>query len=1006
MTRLPIIGGDMSTWGSILNAYLSVAHNADGTLKSLISALDFPGIDPTGAGDSTTALQNAINAALATGNTTATVMLPPGTYKYSSSLNATGATGSASGNGIILRGAGRGATRLLKAGNFAGVTFNGNGGPNGHPSKFGGLVDITLDGGSHTGALLQTNSAQQMFFRGCSFINNNDVTLDLNTMQDSYFAQCTSNNCGSTSQPVVSIYGSSSGTSNMLWFEQCRIEAFLNGAVWIKRGSGATGGGNNGFFFSQLKLETTTVNGDFFVADSYTQQLYIDQCFIAMDSFNGGYSTPANAILFGSASASPGSNQASFRDIFVYAASGICKSALNINDSSGALGGTVSIDNVFLSGTPTTAIIVANGATSLSFDYGLVGGSGTVFGGDGTGTTNAILRNTKVTGTLECTDALNADNGITSTSSTNTFKTTHFDASGTSTGSPLYVGISNLTSGTAGLFQLGDPLTSFQVANGGALQLQAYHMLELSGGRTTGTQLSFRTGTVNGVGLDAYSVLITNDQSGTALLAIQAHSGQTANILDALNSSGGKLFSVLPSGQMQLQNASTFYSGSGAPNNANGANGDYYFRSDTPGTANQRIYAKASGAWLDALDGPQYCYLPSGWDTAWKAAKALVGSQKVNVVAVGDSITQGWGATDMMTDSYFACLRASILSANNNALGGDFYGVLYSSAINGVLGGPGTATPPLVLYGTNNSDYYTTYGVLGVNIYVDHSETPFIVCTPPYNVVGFEIVYLDFTAGSWTYKIDSGSAVTVTTTGPATYPGAILKKISITGLSAGSHTLTINAPSGGGALNIEGITAYKATTGLCFANMGVPGLGLYAGVEGDNNLATISTFPPDRIALYQGYQGTTASPSALTGLGFPTQPDLAIVALGVNDAGQSVASSDFQTALRRLVWSLRYGKNDACSIILVAMWAPDGDYASSVVITNMDYTSTAKYYTAYRDIRKVMLECAQENNCAFVDVYSAFGRQPIANGWVTSTSDLHPTPAGHLKIADLLGSIV
>ena len=33
MTRLPTPGGDDGTWGTILNGYLAVEHNADGTLK-------------------------------------------------------------------------------------------------------------------------------------------------------------------------------------------------------------------------------------------------------------------------------------------------------------------------------------------------------------------------------------------------------------------------------------------------------------------------------------------------------------------------------------------------------------------------------------------------------------------------------------------------------------------------------------------------------------------------------------------------------------------------------------------------------------------------------------------------------------------------------------------------------------------------------------------------------------------------------------------------------------
>lgn len=34
MTRLPVPGSDDNQWGTILNDFLQVAHNADGTLKS------------------------------------------------------------------------------------------------------------------------------------------------------------------------------------------------------------------------------------------------------------------------------------------------------------------------------------------------------------------------------------------------------------------------------------------------------------------------------------------------------------------------------------------------------------------------------------------------------------------------------------------------------------------------------------------------------------------------------------------------------------------------------------------------------------------------------------------------------------------------------------------------------------------------------------------------------------------------------------------------------------
>jgi hypothetical protein len=38
MARLPTIGSDNNTWGTVLNEYLEVEHNIDGTQKNLASA--------------------------------------------------------------------------------------------------------------------------------------------------------------------------------------------------------------------------------------------------------------------------------------------------------------------------------------------------------------------------------------------------------------------------------------------------------------------------------------------------------------------------------------------------------------------------------------------------------------------------------------------------------------------------------------------------------------------------------------------------------------------------------------------------------------------------------------------------------------------------------------------------------------------------------------------------------------------------------------------------------
>jgi hypothetical protein len=54
-------------------------------------------------------------------------------------------------------------------------------------------------------------------------------------------------------------------------------------------------------------------------------------------------------------------------------------------------------------------------------------------------------------------------------------------------------------------------------------------------------------------------------------------------------------------GGFHFTNGGTFYSASGVPAAGLGSNGDYYFRTDTPATVNQRIYVKSAGTWTGIL---------------------------------------------------------------------------------------------------------------------------------------------------------------------------------------------------------------------------------------------------------------------------------------------------------------------------------------------------------------------------------------------------------------------
>jgi hypothetical protein len=116
---------------------------------------------------------------------------------------------------------------------------------------------------------------------------------------------------------------------------------------------------------------------------------------------------------------------------------------------------------------------------------------------------------------------------------------------------------------------------------------------------------------------NALSVNSSDDSTGFAGLAYYSKDGTTLKAqyyYDAANSGvveyvGAERRRVTSSGNFFLtgiyppkddgtrQTACRLFAGSGAPNNSNGANGDYYLRSDTPSTGNQRLYVRSGGAW-------------------------------------------------------------------------------------------------------------------------------------------------------------------------------------------------------------------------------------------------------------------------------------------------------------------------------------------------------------------------------------------------------------------------
>lgn len=86
----------------------------------------------------------------------------------------------------------------------------------------------------------------------------------------------------------------------------------------------------------------------------------------------------------------------------------------------------------------------------------------------------------------------------------------------------------------------------------------------------------------------------TDVQGNNAFFQNASIGGATVSRLSLWQQTG---FGVPPTGNT----CSSLYSGNGVPPATLGVNGDFYFRFDTPGTTNQRLYVKNGGAWTGIL---------------------------------------------------------------------------------------------------------------------------------------------------------------------------------------------------------------------------------------------------------------------------------------------------------------------------------------------------------------------------------------------------------------------
>ena len=100
-------------------------------------------------------------------------------------------------------------------------------------------------------------------------------------------------------------------------------------------------------------------------------------------------------------------------------------------------------------------------------------------------------------------------------------------------------------------------------------------------------------------GSDNSLIDLGNEWQGGATLTLNSNAGVTLRAGSNRGSRPPRSVSVAT--PPYSTPAGAIWQGSGAPNDSQGVNGDIYFRTDTPGTGNQRLYIRVSGSWSGIL---------------------------------------------------------------------------------------------------------------------------------------------------------------------------------------------------------------------------------------------------------------------------------------------------------------------------------------------------------------------------------------------------------------------
>jgi hypothetical protein len=342
MARLPVPGGDVDAWAAILNEYLLIAHNEDGSQRldsipphsinlhdlDVKNPLEQPigdlvlsndndrmvwrevgevlransvlriNVSDFGAkGDGVTNDTAAIQAAIDSAENGGVIEIPRGTYMVSGlkiKKHGTTITGEARWGTRLVRITGSTEPLIDMSGTF---TLDGH-------IKYCSISSIMLNGNFKPGVLLRSYFADNIVFRDVSFVHCDGVSLDFVEVWDTRFNSCTWEDCGSLSDPACLFrntmpegqFGFGTDNTNQIHFLGCRWESWRNGAVRVDGGANGSPNLLNGIFMVSCKMESRHAAGPAFQIMQGTTIVFVNQLYIAVMAVEPDLNKPLDAI--------------------------------------------------------------------------------------------------------------------------------------------------------------------------------------------------------------------------------------------------------------------------------------------------------------------------------------------------------------------------------------------------------------------------------------------------------------------------------------------------------------------------------------------------------------------------------------------------------------------------------------------------------------------------------------------------------------------------------------